>query len=94
MEWGQDEVEATPESRRYRGDVGSIECGVWNTEDYSIGVWTWFQLICCALTGEQGCPQSQRRQAGETQGDCIVRGENNRKGQGTIGDDKVMTITS
>ena len=50
--------------------------------------------MCCALVREQGCPSFQGRQAGETQGDCIVKGENDRKEQGMIGDDKVMTITS
>ena len=63
--------------------MGSTECGVWKMEDGSIGIRTWLQLMYCALAKEQGCPQFQRRQAGETQGDCIVRGENNRKGQGT-----------
>ena len=57
------------------GIVGpSTECNVRKTEDSSVGVRTWLQLMCCALTEEQGCPQFWRRQAGETQGDCIVRG--------------------
>ena len=42
------------ECQRY--SVGSTECGVWKTEDGSVGVRTWLQLMCCALTEEQGCP--------------------------------------
>ena len=58
----RDEVKAMPESRRCGGDVGgvcrvgSMECSVWKTEDGSIGVRTWLQLMCCTLAEEQGCP--------------------------------------
>ena len=41
--------------RCQRCRVGSIERDVWKTEDGSIGVRTWLQLMCCALTKEQGC---------------------------------------
>ena len=34
----------------------SMECDVWKTEDGSVGVRTWLQLMCCALAKEQGCP--------------------------------------
>ena len=61
------------ECRRCR--VGSTECSVQVMEDSSIGVGTWLQLMCCTLAREQGCPQFQSSQAGETQGDCIVRGK-------------------
>ena len=33
--------------------MGSMECGVRNTEDDSVGVRTWLQLMCCSLTEEQ-----------------------------------------
>ena len=44
-------------------------CGVQVMEDGSIGVRTLLQLMCCTLAEEQGYPQFQRRQAGETQGE-------------------------
>ena len=59
--------------------MGSTECNVQKIEDSSIGVRTWLQLMCCTLTEEQGCPYFWRRQAGETQGNCIVRGKIDRR---------------
>ena len=40
----------------WRCRVESMECSGWVMEDGSIGVRTWLQLMCCALTKEQGCP--------------------------------------
>ena len=36
--------------------VESTECGGQVTEDGSVGVRTWLQLMYCTLTKEQGCP--------------------------------------
>ena len=33
-----------------------MECSGQVTEDGSVGVRTWLQLMCCALAEEQGCP--------------------------------------
>ena len=40
------------ESRSYGGDVDveGVEWGVQITEDSSVGVRTWLQLMCCNLT--------------------------------------------
>ena len=74
-----------PEPERYGGDIEGVEHGVQGTEyggqqHRGEDLASTYVLCPCWRTRLSSI---WRRQAGETQGNYIVRGENNRKKQGT-----------
>ena len=78
MEQGRDKVKAMLESGRCRGNVKGVvestECGGRVTEDGSIGVKTWLQIMCCTLAEEQGVLDSGGDKHGRHKG-IVLSGE-------------------
>ena len=92
----KDKFGATLESGRYRGKVGDVECRVWGMEyrgQQHRGKDLALTYVLHPHQRRKSSLISEETSRGDTRG-LYCQGENDRKGQGTISNDKVMTITS